>query len=320
MMMLLLLFFYPREQRFQGKTFSQSLRGFSHDGYQLGTEPPYSPVGVFSPSTERSQATDALEHFGKPDVAALVRLAGAKHSMLSPIWVWMSGKLPFLKLQYSTASEKQSQAVAAFIHYGSRSAPAVPALLTLLQDERTARPALYALAFVGSDAERQVPALTNFLIHAHPSYLQMDAMATLGELGQKAREAQPVLSLRLMSTNDYVSAMAAVTLSRVGARSPRLAALITHRLASATAQRGYTASPAEMYLWAIGNLGSGAKDSITVIAQFTNSPAMQVRQRAGEAIEKIAKAVGQGIEPDASPSGGPAVPSANSGVAEGRHR
>jgi hypothetical protein len=298
---------YPREQRYQGKTFSQSLIGFSTDGFQLSADPPYRQVVVYRPSAERGQAEEALDHFANPDFTTLAGLAGAKDTVLTPVWVWINTKLSFLKLQPSTASEKQSQAVAAFMHYRSRAASAVPDLLALLHDQRTPRPALYSLAFIGSDPDHQVTtALTNFLARPYAPYLRMDAIATLAELGQKAPGAVPMLNICLGSGDRYESAMAAVALIRLGVHTSDLAEFITQRLRTAPPSRrysaaGYSAAPAEMYLWALGNCGEDARDSLAVIAQFTNSPAPEVRQRALEAIDKITKTAGARIESSASP-------------------
>ena len=140
-------------------------------------------------------------------------------------------------------------------------------------------------------------ALTNVLWRFDQSVLKIDAMAALATVGRRASRAAPVLRDCLKSTNDQVSAMAAVALSRIGEKTPEAAALIAGRLSSASRARGYVAPPLEMYLWALGEFGPLANDALPIIAGFTNNASGTVRELAEAAIRRIEGAV----EPNAPP-------------------
>ena len=287
----------PRQPRYQGKALSQYLMAFSNDGYQISSQPPYGPIGVFSPSAERTEAWEALGHFGDEVIPVFVKLASARDSTLSRSLRWLATKVPRLNLQFPTAGEKRSQAVSAFIRLGSRGAPAVPQLLPLLEDQSTARAAIFSLAFIEPEGDAHVLALTDVLWRFDQSVLKIDAMAALATVGRRASRAAPVLTDCLKSTNDQVSAMAAVALSRIGEKTPEAAALIAGRLSSASRARGYVAPPLEMYLWALGEFGPLANNALPIIAGFTNNASGRVREIAEAAIRRIEGAV----EPNAPP-------------------
>src|SRR6266568_4447668 len=69
---------------------------------------------------------------------------------------WLASKVPRLNLRFPTAGEKRSQAVSAFIRLGSRGAPPVPQLLPLLEDQSTARAAIFSLAFIEPEGDAHV--------------------------------------------------------------------------------------------------------------------------------------------------------------------
>jgi hypothetical protein len=282
----------PRQPSYQGKALSQYLTAFSDDGYQISSEPPYAPVGVFVPSAERTEAWEALDHFGAETIPILVKLASARRSTPARSLHWLASKVPLLNLRFPTASEKQREAVAAFICCGSRGAPAVPQLLPLLDDERTARAAIYALAFIKPEEEAHVLALANAIqrFAGHP-VLQIDAMAALGACGPKAARTAPILTHYLKSTNDQVSATAAVALSQIGEKTPEAAASIAGRLSSASRGSAYVAPPLEMHLWALGEFGPVAEGALPIVAAFTNDASGRVRQLAEDAIRRIEGAV-----------------------------
>lgn len=275
------------EPRYKGKTLSKHLTTFAKDGYLISSEPPYDPVGGFSGSPERSEAWEALGYFGEESVPRFVQLAGASESRVTRALKQWCEKLPLLNLRFETVSEKQSQAVWAFICYGSRGQSAVPGIPPLLHDQSTARAAIYSLAFIKPEDEAQVLQLTNLLLSGD---LSLDAMAALAAIGPKAAKATPMISQRLTSTNDQVSAMAAVVLARIGGRTPETATLIAGHLSSASSQRGYPAPPLEMYLWALGEFGPAARDALPVIARFTNGVSGRIRRFAQDANRRIQKA------------------------------
>jgi len=289
----------PRQPSYQGKALSQYLRAFSNDGYQVSSEPPYATVGVFMPSDERTEAWEALAHFGDEAIPILVKLASARDSTPARSLHWLASKVPWLGHRFQTASEKQQQAVAAFIRYGPQAASAVPQLLPLLDDERTARAATYSLTFIKPDDDAYLMALSKAIqrIDGQP-VLQIDAMAALAACGPKAAKAAPALQHCLMSTNDQVSAMAAVSLSRIGGKTREVAALIAGRLPNASRGRAYVAPPLEMYLWALGGFGSVAKDALPIVAGFTNDVSGGVRRLAEDAIRQIEGKVESGRRED----------------------
>jgi HEAT repeat protein len=282
----------PRQPSYRGKALSQYLTAFSDDGCQISSEPPYAPVGVFVPSTERTEAWEALDHFGDEAIPILVKLASARDSTPARFLHWLASKVPWLNLRSPTDLEKQRQAVAAFIRYGSWGAPAVPQLLPLLHDRHTARAAIYSLAFINPEGEIHVLALADAIqsFDGQP-VLKIDVIATLGACGPKAAKAAPVLTRCLSSTNDQVSAMAAVALSRIGEKTPEAAALIAGRLSNSSRGPAYVAPPREMYLWALGEFGPVAEGALPILAGFTNDVSGRVRHLAEDAIRRIEGAV-----------------------------
>ncbi len=257
-------------------------------------EPPYDLAGTFSPSPERAVAWDALGHFGGEALPTFVRLAGSRDSKIARYIQGWKRKIPFLRARWPSAEEKHHIAVTAFLRYGSRGVPAIPELLPLLNDPQTAQPAVYALAFMKPKAAPQILALTNVLGESG-SMLQIEGIAALGECGSNAAPAAPVLFQLLNSTNEPVSAMAAVALARIRAEAPRAAALIARRLSTAS-QTGFPAPPVEMYLWALGEIGPAAESVRSRINAFTNSSSRKIRDLAVSALRRIEPRSNQPVE------------------------
>lgn len=150
-----LLILGRNDPMYQGKSLSQHLMAFSADGRQVNSEHPYQLVGLYGPSDERSAAWDALLHFGDEALPTLVKLAGTKGANpVRQILDKIARKMPFSTLRYPTSSERRNEAVTAFICYGPRAASVAPLLVPLLEDPRTARTAIFALAFIEADDDQ----------------------------------------------------------------------------------------------------------------------------------------------------------------------
>lgn len=314
LMLLAGIFYFEPNATYQGQTLPEYLMAFSADGHQVSSEPPYELVGVFQPSVERTAAWEALPHFGDEALPNLVKLVGAKDSSVRRALHRLASKLTLLNLRIVTASEKQQQAVTAFIYYGSRAASIGPQLAPMLEDPLTARAAIFSLAFIKPNGELYVKALTDTVHRFDGSViLQVDAMAALGMYGPRAVSAAPELRKYLNSTNDQVSATAAVVLSRIGEQTAEDVNLIAGRLRGASRFPGYMARPLDMYLWALGESGSVAKQAIPIIAGFTNDASENLRRLAEEAVRRIDRSA----EPSNAPNYGHATPAENSDGPQG---
>lgn len=283
----------PREPRYQGKRLSEYLRALSDDGYQVSSEPPYGVVGVFAPSVARTEAWEALPHFGEEAIPALVALAERwRDPWFTRAVNWLGNKAPLLQIRMPTAAEKQSQAVAAFRCLGSRGVSAVPTLLPLLKDRRTARAAAYALTFIQPNDKASARALCDAIpCFEGQTVLQVDVIAALTAYDRQAAEVAPAIERCLTSTNDEVSAAAAAALSRLGLRTRENAMLIAGRLSGAARRSGYMAPPLEMRLWALGRFGPAARDALPLISGFTNDASGSVRRLAVDTIRAVEVAV-----------------------------
>ena len=161
--------------------------------------------------THNAASNKAFQHIGTNALPVLIKMLRTKDSKVK---LWLSNlyyKQSFVHHHFTLAEEDRIPAVLGFSELGSRAKPAVPALIDLLADEEISEDAARALAAIGSEAvEPLISALTN----RNPK-IRLGAIAALGGLGSKARQAVAALSRCLGDEQSTIRLAAAEALKKI---------------------------------------------------------------------------------------------------------
>ncbi len=218
-LILVTVFQMYREPTWRGVRLSTYLEAFAQDGTTQLTEPSFGLAVTFQPSAARSRAWEALPHFGTNSIPTLIEWLQARDSSfdkkLAQLRHWLEIKFSLRTAARLTDRQKRQAAITAFSRLGRDAEPALPLILPLLNDPRSAREAIFALSFIVPSRSEDILALTNALAFPH---CEVEAMAALASFGDKSSRAAAVLRRRLESTNAAVRGAAAATLARISKR------------------------------------------------------------------------------------------------------
>lgn len=228
--------------------------------------PPNLPPGAPVPPAVR-----AIREIGTEAVPHLLGMLRARDSRTKlKVMEWLA-KQSILKLRLVTATESHQRALDGFRALGPLAKPAIPALVELHNDRRTAERAAWALAAIGPDA---VLPFAKALTNKDPA-VRMDAAMTLGShFGAAAQPAIPALLHSLKDQDARVRHCAGVALGRIG-REPDLVipALTEHLSATNALSKILTVE-------ALSAFGKDAQAAIPALRQIMEGEFVEVRVHA----------------------------------------
>ncbi len=223
-------------------------------------------------------------------------------------WVW--------RLQKAEKKEEQSAASQAIIGFGPDAAPAVPALVKMLDDRsekfretvgqilcdlgpaaRSAVPDLVRslkdgkarspevviriLGKIGPDARDAVPLLTNLL---KEKKLAIEAVDALGEIGLAAQSALPAIRQALRDREPEAATFLGAAVQTLGKIGPKAVPVLIELLQ----EDGIDSSNRAAIAASLGQYGSAAKSAVPVLTLLIEKDSVKPGDRAD-----IAKVLGQ---------------------------
>jgi len=183
--------------------------------------------------------------------------------------------------------EVRQQAAEALGRIGEPAAPAVPALIDAMDDERpeVRREVLFALGSIGPQAKPAVGAARKALSDADPS-VRYSAVWALGRIGPDAAEALDELEKDVCNTDDpYFGSVCAWAMIRIDSKNEkRLKQALPVLIKALEHERGFVRSEAATTL---GMIGPRAKDALPALKKAASDPDETVAKAAADAIAKI---------------------------------
>jgi len=172
----------PREPEYRGKQFSEWLDR-------------YYDSSVANDRVSKEQAENAFRSIGTNALPPLLRMVAAKDSALKRKLLALLAKQSFVSLHIRDSDFYHSRASFGFAALGPIARPAVPELISLLNDTdpQVQATAANALAGIGPEAEDAVPALLRCLDDRNNGVLQIETMIALGSIHKKPEIVVPVL-------------------------------------------------------------------------------------------------------------------------------
>ncbi|MCC9607959.1 HEAT repeat domain-containing protein [Blastopirellula sp. JC732] len=178
------------------------------------------------------------------------------------------------------------QPVAAILgEMGAKAAPAVPALIGLIDDEnpRTANAAILAIGKIGPAAKEAVPRLTKALEEGE-GQTPHDAALALGQIGPDAKTAEPALTKAMTSSEDVtLRVLSAWALLKIDGKSA--AEKILPELTAAIKAKAPLARKGAAEL--LGQLGAAAKEAAPGLKGLLQDDDAAVRDAAAQALQSI---------------------------------
>jgi HEAT repeat protein len=192
------------------------------------------------------------------------------------------------RLRTAENENDRTAAANAIQSFGPDAAPAVPALLKLLEDRSAnyRNQVVSILCELGPVAKSAVPALIKSL--EQKTCRCPDGMASiLGSIGPAAKDAVPTLTALLKHSEPGVRAVSAVALWKI-ARNPNLVPALAEAL-----QQERWAEPAAD---ALGEIGPQAKAALPALELANNYSELGISSAAWAAIKKIDPDAAQKLE------------------------
>ena len=195
-----------REPRYNGITLSEWLAPPVYTG----------SLKYMDLQTRTDEADRAVRQIGSNAIPALIRMLRAKDSAFAFAVRNLAGH--FIRIRYVSAYEWNQRAMHGFAVLGARAESAVPALIDIVNQDRslTARcNAMDALGFVGRAARPAVPSLLQFATHIDDE-VRAHAIFALGRIHSDPERVVPALTNALADTSPSVRVHALIALEQFG--------------------------------------------------------------------------------------------------------
>lgn len=170
---------------------------------------------------------------------------------------------------------------------GEGAAPAVPALIEAMEDERpdVRREVLFALGNIGPQAKAAVGVARKALADPDQS-VRYSAVWTLGRIGPAASDALPELEKDVCNTNDpFFGSVCAWAMIRIDAKNEkRIKAALPVLIKALENEKSFVRSEAASTL---SMIGPPAKEALPALKKAAGDPDETVAKAAAEAISKI---------------------------------
>ena len=225
------------------------------------------------------EAMEALQQLGTNAIPSLLEMLRQRDSRLKLKLMAWAGRQPLIPIKFEGASVAKWRAVVGFDVLQSAGAPAIPALVGMLNDADTSWPALQCLARIGRPALTplsQAVANSNVNVRFH-------AVNLLGGLGRDDPPAVvPALLRALKDDNDNVRRAAAFALGNL-AQAP--APVVTALLETLTDSSPLVRSTG---IQALGNFGAAAKSAVPALVDAVKSGDGGTAAQVAHALMRIA--------------------------------
>ena len=215
-----------KEPSYQGRRLTDWLNDYARTQYANDPEP-WIPPWTDEDRAARTRAENAVRHMGTNALPMLLKMVSSEYEV--------EGYGPVAHLGFGAL--------------GAAAKPAVPALVAMLDDERTAH----------------------------------EAAASLGAIGPEAEEAVPTLLGRSNPAGGPPAIFAVQALAQIKMRPELVVPVFTQILATNSDQ----ASVAGLYIEALGSFGEQARPAVPVLLPFLASTADSVRVCATNALKQI---------------------------------
>jgi hypothetical protein len=195
--------FAHREPVYQGKGVSEWLEGYR---LEVGTPPLERP--------EWQRADRAIRHLGTKAIPTLLRSLRARDEPWELPLVRFANKLPFVRIHYVYAAERNYSAAMAFGCLRTVASNSVPALVNIYMENRSEVSqvdVVIALGEIGPAAAKAVPCLLEAATNSDFN-IRCNALTALGEIHARPELVVPVLVKALHSPDDFSRGQAAEAL------------------------------------------------------------------------------------------------------------
>jgi HEAT repeat protein len=146
---------------------------------------------------ERDQAQAAIKSIGADALPMLLRMAGAKDSVLKKRLIALASKQSIIRFHLQPADDYHATATRGFSALGPDAKPAVPALIGLLRDKdpQVRASAAQCLSLIGPEAANAVPDLIRTLNAEGNGYgpVLLNSMGALGAIHSEPETVVPLL-------------------------------------------------------------------------------------------------------------------------------
>jgi HEAT repeat protein len=227
---------HPREPSYHGKSLSAWLVQYTEsDG-----------------GASEVQAEEAIRVIGTNGLPILLKWIGSKDSVLRAKAIALSRKQTLVRIPCYTDEERRIIARVGFGVLGSTAAPAVPALIDLLNND--------------GDSD-----------------VQGEVVMALGRIGPAAQDAVPAIIKCLNGTNRFAALFAPNVLATIH-KKPELVipALIQH-----LEESKHKPLDVRRTIEAIGNFGTNAKSAVPDLTAMLNDQDLRTREAATNALKQI---------------------------------
>lgn len=253
----------------------------------------------FTQTGAQRQAMDAIRTIGTNALPSLIRMMRSKDSPLKLAILKLAGKQRLVELDFERASDLHILAAYGCSILRSKARPAIPVLVTLLQEEEYCLVVPTALVSIGPDG---VLALTGALTNVNAN-VRHNIAAALADirirrtltnatpeqivtLDQEAKIAVPALLKLLRNKADPARGQAALTLGVLGVQAVIVVPELIATLQDANnSDEGVSAAIAAAS--ALGRFGHEAKDAVPALVMAMKNPSPGLQDAAAKALKKI---------------------------------
>jgi hypothetical protein len=210
-----------REPFYQGKRLSDWLAVYKMEG-MAGVE-------TWQVRLEQQEADEAVRRIGTNALPTLLRMLRAKDSALKVKCIGLAKRQHFIRIKYIPSEELNYRACSGFGVLGAKAQNAVPALIEIVNQNRSRASrwyAIQALVLVGPPAQEAIPLLTSWATNADSS-ARSYAVNALGRIRAEPERALPVLINALNDPDVQIRTAALLTLQGLGPNAkPALPVLV----------------------------------------------------------------------------------------------
>ena len=235
-----------------------------------------------------AEATLAVRSIGTNAIPRLLEYLSASDPPVKREFARWVEKQDVIDFKFRWAEEDHGYAVAGFRALGELGTPAIPTLVTLMNDTNAGGAAVECLGMIGPSSARELRA---GLTHTNAD-IRRACVWNLGVLGTNASLVVPALIARLQDSDSTVAMLAAMTLGQLRLAPSQVVPALTNMLNRSDWRVSRTA------VAALGQFGSNALPALPALMQaFENNPGTYFAAFA-RAIENISpgKSIPQLIE------------------------
>jgi hypothetical protein len=263
---LICVLFHPFEPRYQGRRLSAWADILAQPLYD---EEPNAQVAQ-ELRANADQAADAIRHVGKRALPYALKWSYAKDSAFKEKFNEWAGTIHLFgaqitelyEIHFHSADELNYRSVQVFKALGPAAAPAIPALIKMLQDKEVAVIAASDLYYIGPDV---IPPLIEALTNRN-AQVRKFAAAILARFPSQIRPAAPLL-LSCLKDEDYeVRETAAYALGSIGTDAPTVVPALM------AAFNLETNKPQWPFVSALGCFGTNATLAVPLLVKILESP------------------------------------------------